>query len=632
MIPSPLQLALDGGGGCESRGFRVFPLLLFTLASATRAAAEPPVELPAFTVYSPGVALQEPAGTFAMPVTGLRYEPLVDVQARNLAEGQADIAIRGGIFENTGFRIGGSTFHDPQTGHYFAEIPVAPAMIAAPRILTGADNALVGFDANVGTIAYDWQPVRARGELTAMVGQDNSYRASLYEGVVTEQHVGGRVLATDAEVSRSTSDGSVPFGDHRFQRYAMRLQLSGRGSQTDLFYGYQSKFFGWPNLYTPFGSNETENLQTVLLALNHHASWGPGDWLEASVFWRRNKDDYAFNRFVPVGPVHPFQHTSWTNGAAISGHDDFGGWALGYSAEVLADALKSTSLIYGRFHSRTYAKAGVTPEKAWMLGGRRRLTLKAGVTFDDTNREGSAVSPVAAIVLEAPRSGGGSHRLFISYAGSTQVPTYTALNSSPTAGLFRGNPNLGRTTSRDLEIGRDETQGAWRTHVAAFYRRDDQLVDWTFQRGVIARRANPVDIATAGLEATLKWSRPGWDVIVGYTWLHKNADYGTAVVDGSFYALNFPKQRLTVAIVVQLGDGFELRVDNQARIQEDNPLRTAGGNRAEVSSLGLFYRPSRMPRLDFSVEADNLWNSAFQAVPAVPASRREISTSVACRW
>jgi hypothetical protein len=632
MIPSPPQFALNGGVGCESKGFRAFLLLLLTLASATRATAEPPVELPAFTVYSLGVALQEPAGTFAMPVTGLRYEPLVDVQARNLAEGQADIAIRGGIFENTGFRIGGATLHDPQTGHYFAEIPVAPAMLTAPQILTGADNALAGFNANVGTIAYDWQPVRTRGELTAMVGQDNSYRASVYEGVVTDRRLGGRILAADAEVSRSTSDGSVPFGDHRFQRYAMRLQLAGLGSQTDLFYGYQAKFFGWPNLYTPFGSDETENLQTVLLALNHRASWGPGDWLEASIFWRRNKDDYAFNRFAPVGPVHPFQHTTWTNGAALSGHEDFGAWALGYSAEVLADTLKSTSLIYGRFHSRTYAKTGVTPEKTWTLGGRHRLTFKAGVTFDDTNREGSAVLPVAEIVLEDPRSGGGARRLYFSFAGSTQVPTYTALNSSPSAGLFRGNSNLGRTTSRDLEIGRDETQGVWRTHVAAFYRRDDQLVDWTFQQGVIARRANPVDIATAGVEATLKWSRPGWDIIIGYTYLHKNADYGTAVVDGSFYALNYPKQRLTAAIVVQLGGGFELRVDNQARIQEDNPLRTAGGNRAVVSSLGLFYRPPRMPRLDFSVQADNLWNSTFQAVPAVPAARREISTSLTCRW
>ena len=608
-------------------------LLMFaSLAAGVPAAAEPPLELPEYTVYSPRVALQEPAGAFAMPVTALRYEPLADVQARNLAEGQADIAIRGGIFENTGFRIGGAVLYDPQTGHYFAEIPVAPAMISAPRILTGIDNALDGFNANVGTIAYDWQRIRSHGEMTLVAGQYDSLRGSLYQGVISNTSVAGGTLAADAEVSRSTSDGSVPFGDHHFQRYNIRLQLAGPASQTDLFYGYQAKFFGWPNLYTPFNSDETENLETVLVALNHRTSRSVGDWLEAGIFWRRNKDDYAFNRFAPLGPVHPYQHTTWTSGATFSGHDDLGVLMFGFNAEVLADNLKSTSLIYGRFHTRTYGKIALTAEKTWSPDARRRLTLRTGATGDDTNRDGSAVSPLVEIALDDAPSGQGAHRLFFSYAESTQVPTYTALNSSPTAGLFRGNPNLGRSCSHDLELGCDGTHGDWQTHVAVFYRCDDQLVDWTFQRGVIARVADPVDISTTGAEAAVKWSLPRGEVTLGYTFLHKNADYGTATVDGSFYALNFPKQRFTAAIVARLGGGFELRMDNQARIQEDNPLRTTGGNRALISSLGLFYRPSYARDFALSLQVDNLWNSDFQAVPAVPAARRQVSAGLTDRW
>jgi vitamin B12 transporter len=96
-------------------------------------------------------------------ISALRFEPLVDVQARNLAEGQADVTIRGGIFENTGFRLGGVALYDPQTGHYFAEIPVAPSMLSAPAVLTGMDNAVRGFNANAGTIAYDWKPMRQAG-------------------------------------------------------------------------------------------------------------------------------------------------------------------------------------------------------------------------------------------------------------------------------------------------------------------------------------------------------------------------------------------------------------------------------------------------------------------------------------
>jgi hypothetical protein len=134
------------------------------------------------------------------------------------------------------------------------------------------------------------------------------------------------------------------------------------------------------------------------------------------------------------------------------------------------------------------------------------------------------------------------------------------------------------------------------------------------------------------VEAVVKWSVPRGEFVLGYAFLHKGADYGPAEVDGSFYALNFPKQRLTAALVVRLGGGVEVRMDNQARIQEDNPLRTVGGNRAAISSLGLFYRPARAQALNLSLQVDNLWNTDFQEVPAVPAARREISGGMTCRW
>jgi hypothetical protein len=103
-------------------------------------------------------------------------------------------------------------------------------------------------------------------------------------------------------------------------------------------------------------------------------------------------------------------------------------------------------------------------------------------------------------------------------------------------------------------------------------------------------------------------------------------------VDASFYALNYARQRLTLAIVVRLGQEFELRMDNAARIQADNLLRTIGGDQAVISSLGLAYRPSAWRRTTFTLQADNLWNSDFQEVPAVPASRRQVSAGVAYAW
>ena len=565
-----------------------------------------------------------------MPVSALRYEPRVDIHARNLAEGQADVTLRGGIFENTGFQIGALTLVDPQTGHYFAEIPVAPAMLTAPEILTGADSALRASNATVGAVSYGWRPIRTGGAFSAAVGEHGLNRQEFYQGYVSDLHIAGARLAADVSAARSESDGAVRFGEHEFERVNLRVQLATASSQTDLFAGYQAKFFGWPNLYTPFNSSETENLQTVLLAFNHRANFGGGDFLEIGAYHRRNKDDYAFNRFAAVGPVHPFQHTSWVSGAALSGRHEFGSFALNLRGEILADEIESTSLTFGRYRTRNMTKLALVPEKNWSLADGGRLTVKAGATYDDTNRGGSAVSPVFEAARVFPSAA--LHRVHFSYTKATQVPTYTALKSNAAAGLFRGNPNLGREKSHNVELGVTGALAGWNGQAAIFWRRDDGLVDWTFSRGVTARAANPVDIDVAGFETVARRSWAACDVVLGYTYLSKDADYRGAAIDASFYALNYARHRLTLALTARLGHGFELRMDNAARLQADNLLRGVGGDDAVTSSLGLAFRPERWRGLELSVQVDNLWDSDFQEVPQVPAAPRQISAGLAYAW
>lgn len=585
-----------------------------------------PVTLPEFAVVSRLVANQEPGAVLAMPVSGLRFEPRVDVQGRNLAEAQADVALRGGIFENTGFKLGGLALFDPQTGHYLAELPVAPAMLEPPAILTGADNALAGLNAGVGTVAYAWRPIETRGELALAAGNYEAHRESLYQGLVAPLPRAGWSLGADVAAARSESEGSVPFGDHEFWRVGGRVQLRGPRTQTDAFAGYQEKFFGWPNLYTPFGFNETENLQTVLLGLNHRWADPAGNVLQASAFYRRNKDDYEFDRARP-GASNPFQHTTWLRGGAVEGRRQFASWALNYAARFSWDDLKSTALTFGRFRSRTYTQAALVPEFA--LGSADHpIEVRAGAVWADTDHDSGALSPQVALAWGDPAAG----RFHLEYAETTQVPTYTALNSNAAAGLFRGNANLGRTTSRNLEFGAAFPLAGWTIEATAFQRWDDALVDWTFRRGVTARTANAVDVGTFGTEFVASRRTPRHDLVLGYTFLAKSHDFGGALVDASFYALNFAKHRLTAALTWRLGAGFEVRSDNELRVQADNLLRTTGGDEALLSSLGLFYLPPRWRGWEFSLLTDNLWNSRFQEVPAVPAGRRTVTVGVTRRW
>jgi outer membrane receptor protein involved in Fe transport len=235
------------------------------------------------------------------------------------------------------------------------------------------------------------------------------------------------------------------------------------------------------------------------------------------------------------------------------------------------------------------------------------------------------------LVPEASSSIAVPDRLRIEYAEATQLPTYTALNSSATAGLFRGNPNLGRQLSRNLEAGARWHDRQWSLDATLFHRRDEDLVDWTFRQGVTARTANAVDLATTGWELVYTRRAERFDLVFGYTWLDKDADYSGALVDGSFYALNFAQHRFTAALVYRIVPGLEVRLDQEFRLQEANPLRR-GPDESALAALALVWRPKPLPGIEITAMIENLWDSRFEEVPAVPAAPRQYALGVAWRW
>lgn len=613
--------------GAYPAGVKFLPVLLPLTCLA--AAAPVPVTLPAFGVYSPRVANQDPVATFAAPVSALRFEPGVDLQSRNFAEAQADLTLRGGTFETAGVSVGAVSLLDPQTGHYLLELPVPPSMLGAPSLVSGPALAASSLNATSGAVTYGWRPVRAGGQVGAGWGPQATRRQEFQAGATRMTGAGGARLGAEIAWAHSESAGAVVDGDHGFDRVAGRLQRVSGLAQTDLFAGYQAKAFGWPNLYTPFNSPEAENLQTVLFALNHRIA-GPGqDYAEFGAYHRRNKDDYAFNRRAPVGPVHPFQHTTWVSGAAAGGRASGTSAALAWRAEVLADEIHSTSLTFGRYRTRTLVKLALVPE--WSFGAvPEATTVRAGVAYDDGNRHGGALGPVAEVSRNF--SSGTWRRVSVGLSRTSQVPGYTALNASAASGLFRGNPNLGRSRADEIQAALEGRWSEWDVRAEVFHRQDDALVDWTFRRGVTARLARPVDVSTsgAGLLARRSWGRS--DVVLGYTGLTKRPDYRGEVVDGSFYALNYARHRLTAAATLRLGGGWEVRSDHVLRLQADNPLRVVGGRQAWQAALGLAWRPPAWRGPEFSVSVENLGQSRFQEVPAVPAAPRQWVAGVRHAW
>lgn len=587
------------------------------------------IELPDFVLAESRVALDEPAESFPTVVSALRFEPRADLQTRNFGEAQGDISIRGGIFEGTAVQIDGLTIFDPQTGHYAAELPIPASMLGVPLVKTGVDHAVSGFNATAGSVDYSWKPIRNARRISAGFGSGSLNRQSLYVGqVLRDRPDGWGRIAVDGEFARSEGEGTIHDGDHDFHRVAGRIEATTGNSRTQLFAGYESKFFGWPNLYTPFGVAETENLQTTLISLAHRSRLEEVT-LDAAGYFRRNRDDYEFDRYRP-GIYNPYQHETRVAGGFASVSFPMLAWRATVRGEGAADSIESTSLTAGRFNSRSYWKLSAVATRTWLDDSGGDWEFKGGFALDDTNREASAVSPVVEVAWARPVAGGDAAlRAYAQYSEATRVPGYTALNSSSAGGLFRGNPDLSRERAQNIESGLQWGSEDWSVHAAVFRRRDDPMVDWTFTaEAPNARSAREVAIDTWGFElvATRTWSR--FRIIGGYTWLDKNADYFGADVDASFYALNFARHRVTCALIAQVGAGVEVRMDNELRWQEPNLLRTQGGDSTVLSSLGVFWIPRSFDKIELSLVADNLWKSRFEELPAVPSSGRQFTAGI----
>jgi len=604
---------------------------LAALADEPEAPEEEALTLEPVKVRGQRVANLQPASTYAATVTELRFDPQIDIQARGLPEGQADVTVRGGLFENTGFRIGAVTIFDPQTGHYSVELPIDPDMLSTPVLLTDSENGINAFNATLATLNYGFANISSGGKARLGFGTDNLLFGSArfsHSKTVSGQRLAGVSLAAAA----SSGDGTLPFGDHDFKRFSGHFQLGDEDRQSNIIFGYQDKFFGWPGAYTGFASlPETDHIKQGLLVADHRNSNTRG-WWQLSAAYRWLDDDYDFDRrTVDDGGPGSFEHETRSfsigiNGARLAGKTD---WT--YAVMLAADRLvHSTDLTNGDFNSRSYLSMSLAPAWHWALDSGAELGLRAGLRADISNRDEDALSPLLNISWTRAIQAG-SHSISLDLARTSQLPGYTALNSQPT-GLFGGNPDLGREFANTLTLSYDLSNGAWHTRAALFARHDDDLVDWTYLQGApFARQANPVDIDVRGAELLLEWGSDSWQVTGGYTFIDKDADYGDAEVDASYYALNFARHRATLALRYHPITNLEFRLDNEYRLQEDNPLRN-GDSDAWLVSFSIGWQLPTITDLRVDLVADNLSDSDFEEFPGTPAYGRQLSLALSLGW
>ena len=637
---------------------RIYPLAILALASLPLLAqAESTQTLPTLYVDAQQTANIRPVTTYESPVSNLEFEPRVDLQSRNMAEAQGDITIRGGIFEGTGFRVGSATLIDPQTGHYSTELPIAPEMLTRPKILTGSENALYGFNSTAGTISYGWSQIQDGGSLTLGGGDHDLNFQRIHNGLTGQLGESSEwSWGVEAEISRSESDGTIEYGDHDFSRGTTRLQIIGPDSQTDFVAGYQHKIFTWPGMYTGEARRfteegtgisrlryENENVKTRLFLINHSFQYDVDNHFSITAYNRRHSDHFIFDR--PKPSIYSETHETLVTTCAISGkHLINEAFKINYSAQISSDEIDSTSY-ENNFTSRNYTKISLLPEYHYTLKSGSSLITQFGLNYFDTNRNSSKLAPLVNFAWEKTTLDGNRKNIYLSYDKTFQTAGYTAIGGSvydfkehgnPNAKqpLFASNRDLDTEISQNLEIGFNINSNSLWLRTALFYRWDDNLTDWVYNKDAdSARLARAIDVKTFGIEMIASKSWNTLEAITSYNYLEKDINFGPQPIElnRSFYAGNYAKHRFTLGAIWTPCEIFQFRIDNEWRENEDNDLRL-GSDSALFTHLGLSIYPPQFKNMELFFAIDNAWDDDFQDVPSTPGRGDQYSAGLTYSW
>jgi iron complex outermembrane receptor protein len=538
----------------------------------------------------------------ALPATtileALRWGTGVDLLTRSPA--QADVAVRGGTFEQVLVLVDGVPVSDAQTGHFDLNLTVPLDGVERIEVLRGAGSSVHGADAMGGIVNV----------VTRSPGSRPSGRVRL-EGGTFGRAAGSLRLDGGAGDWRATasgrldrSDGHREGVDHDVRIGQLRLVGPLAGGRLDLRAGAAARDFGADGFYAPFPSYEETRGRTA------SARWvrplGEGGALDVVVHDRTHDDDFVLRRGDPA--FYRNVHTSRQSGVDVTLRRTAGSWGWLVGAGVGRDDLESTNL-----GDRAADRGAIFGEAGW-TGPRARV--RAGLRLDGREEFAPSWAPsLSAGWTLGPRLG-----LRAAVARSFRTPTWTDRYYEDPAN--RGDPNLAVETAWSGEAGLDWTlDSGSRVRLTAFVRDATDLIDY-------ARRRDAGDDAVWQSRNVESARFTGVEVdVVGVALGPARLDAGVELLDVSTsdsgewiskYALRPLTRAVTAGVRTPLVGPATLAVRAEHRRRSEDETWTAADVRVDVP-VG----PARL-----WLDASNVGDARWLDVSGLRAPGRAFRTGV----
>lgn len=434
----------------------------------------------------------------------LHYVAGVDIRQRGAHGVQADAGIRGSTFDQVLILINGIKISDAQTGHHSLNLPIDVDNIERIEVLKGPAARIFGQNAFAGAInIITKNPDKAFIKLQA-IGGSNGLGGFRISAAQTSDKVKHYLSA-----SRDFSDGYQYNTAYTISNFFYQSQVNTNAGKLSLLAGYTDRAFGANGFYaSPAFTDQYETVQTSLAAVTLQTQPSEKVSIQHRVYWRRNFDDYIFNRFNPSAyrNIHLNNTVGYEANATLT--HNHGSTGLGLDVNQLW--LRSTNL---GDRERTVVTL-FAEHRIELLN--KRLHLTPGIQFNYYSDFGANLFPGIDAGFNLTQ-----HVAVFGNMGYTyRVPTYTDLYYSDPANL--GNPELQPEYAISYEGGvkliqSKKVQG----QVSYFVRDGKRIIDWTkVQESDPWRPDNLIGINMQGVDLNITW-KPAKIIAVnaGYTYI-----------------------------------------------------------------------------------------------------------------
>ena len=462
----------------------------------------------------------------------------VDIRQRGANGVQADAGIRGSTFDQVLILLNGVRMSDPQTGHHALNIPVDVASIERIEVIKGAGARVYGQNALAGVINIITKiPTESFLSQKVVAGDFNFYDVTVSGGFK------GKKASHLISLNRNASDGYKYNTDYEitnaFYSSDVKLKRKNNLKQSLSFMGgFTEKKFGANGFYSsPDFVDQYEETQTSVVSGKYENQLTEVLSMNASIYWRRNQDEYVFLRQNPS--VFRNMHINNTAGVNLNliSKNKLGETAFGI--DISEVWIQSNNL----GNRNRQVQTAFLEHKFSFL--KKKLFITPGV-------QASYFSDFDGVFLPGIDASYRINKKITAFANAGytyRVPTYTDLFYQGRTNI--GNENLNPEIAFSYEGGLRAALGFLKIQASYFVREGNNIIDWTRAdeslpwqpNNLIRLNTNGVDLDVNSQPLSLNFIQ---SLGAGYTYLNQE----TGVEDGllSKYALENLNHQVTAFV------------------------------------------------------------------------------------